>query len=798
MQAQTWRRWAGHQVASAYEPHPRPRVRARSATPRRCIDVSPLYKYLVRGPRRRAPARPHGHARRHQVRRRPGAVHPVVRRARQGHRRRHDRRLDEHDASASPPPSRTCAGCTMNAVGLDVAIEDVSDSHRRARAPGPAVARDPRAASPRGPRGAQVLPPRRTPRSAASRSRSRAPATPATSATRSGSTPARALPRLGRAHRGGHAVRHHARPASGRSTSRASRPGSSCSTSTTSPRTTRSSRPEVVAVRARPRLDGERSTRTASSAAARCAPRRRAGRRGASSASRCDWESLERSTPSVGLPPQLPTVAWRASVPVYRGGEQVGYATSGTWSPLLKKYIALAHVHGAALSRRARAVEIELTVEHRRKRAARRSRKLPFFDPDAAKARLTQHDRRYDAIVIGGGHNGLVDAAYLARAGTQGARARAPPRWSAARRSPRRSSRASSSRCSPTSSACSAPRSSATSICRATACRSCRSRARSRRCDNGDYLAQLGRSRRERAASSCRHSPRDADAYDEFGRLMHHMAQAVKPILGDDAARPDVARAVATSTACCKLGRHMRGARRRAVPRAVQADDDERARLPRRVVRDRRAQGDQVGERHHRHVPRAALAGHGVRAAASLHGRDRRRVPRVGLRRRAAPARSAKAIASAARALRRRDPHRRRRGARAACRAAARPASCSRTATRSPRRSSSRGSTRGAPSSSCVEPKELPDDFVEDIQRFRFRGSSGKVNLALERAAGLHLPARAVGPHLRGAISISPSIDYLERAYDDAKYGEFSRRPVHGHRDPVDDRSRHGAARAST
>ena len=45
------------------------------------------------------------------------------------------------------------------------------------------------------------------------------------------------------------------------------------------------------------------------------------------------------------------------------------------------------------------------------------------------------------------------------------------------------------------------------------------------------------------------------------------------------------------------------------------------------------------------------------------------------------------------------------------------------------------------------------------------------------RAAGLHLRCPAPGPHLRGAISISPSVDYMERAYDDAKYGRFSRRP---------------------
>jgi phytoene dehydrogenase-like protein len=70
----------------------------------------------------------------------------------------------------------------------------------------------------------------------------------------------------------------------------------------------------------------------------------------------------------------------------------------------------------------------------------------------------------------------------------------------------------------------------------------------------------------------------------------------------------------------------------------------------------------------------------------------------------------------------------------------------------------------------------LPEDFVEQVKRYKFRGSSGKVNLALDALPDFKcLPGP--GPHLRGAISISPSVDYMERAYDDAKYGRFSRHP---------------------
>jgi phytoene dehydrogenase-like protein len=70
----------------------------------------------------------------------------------------------------------------------------------------------------------------------------------------------------------------------------------------------------------------------------------------------------------------------------------------------------------------------------------------------------------------------------------------------------------------------------------------------------------------------------------------------------------------------------------------------------------------------------------------------------------------------------------------------------------------------------------LPADFVEDVHRYKYRGSSGKVNLALDGLPNFScLPG--AGTHLRGAVSISPSVDYMERAYDDAKYGRFSRRP---------------------
>jgi len=75
-----------------------------------------------------------------------------------------------------------------------------------------------------------------------------------------------------------------------------------------------------------------------------------------------------------------------------------------------------------------------------------------------------------------------------------------------------------------------------------------------------------------------------------------------------------------------------------------------------------------------------------------------------------------------------------------------------------------------------VEPGTLDPEFEAEIRRFKFRGSSGKVNMAVDRLPDFTaLPG--VGEHLRGAISFSPSIDDMERAYDDAKYGHFSTKP---------------------
>ncbi|MFP3883135.1 MAG: phytoene desaturase family protein [Actinomycetota bacterium] len=75
-----------------------------------------------------------------------------------------------------------------------------------------------------------------------------------------------------------------------------------------------------------------------------------------------------------------------------------------------------------------------------------------------------------------------------------------------------------------------------------------------------------------------------------------------------------------------------------------------------------------------------------------------------------------------------------------------------------------------------VDPRELPADLVEDISRYKFQGTSAKVNFALD--ANPTFPAlEGRTDQFRGFINIAPSLDYLERAFDDAKYGWYSQGP---------------------
>lgn len=93
-----------------------------------------------------------------------------------------------------------------------------------------------------------------------------------------------------------------------------------------------------------------------------------------------DWEALEAAFERHDLPPAIPTAAWRKRVPLYRGMRQVGYASSGTWSPTLKKNLALASVF-SEVQAPGTELDIELLVDWERTRIPCVVTELPFFDP---------------------------------------------------------------------------------------------------------------------------------------------------------------------------------------------------------------------------------------------------------------------------------------------------------------------------------------------------------------------------------------------------------------------------------
>ena len=92
------------------------------------------------------------------------------------------------------------------------------------------------------------------------------------------------------------------------------------------------------------------------------------------------WSEVEQIYERIGLPPTVGATASRVAVPVYRGGRQVGKATTTTWSPVLKKMIALATVDRPHYAEGTQ-VQIEVTVEAVRHKVAATVVKTPFFNP---------------------------------------------------------------------------------------------------------------------------------------------------------------------------------------------------------------------------------------------------------------------------------------------------------------------------------------------------------------------------------------------------------------------------------
>jgi phytoene dehydrogenase-like protein len=377
----------------------------------------------------------------------------------------------------------------------------------------------------------------------------------------------------------------------------------------------------------------------------------------------------------------------------------------------------------------------------------------------------------YDTIVIGGGHNGLVAATYLARAGK---------RVIVLERRERVGGAAMSEQIFPgfTFSVFSY----VVSLLRPEIIRDLDLPRHGLHVlplestltplPNGDYLAQWNdhdQNRRELA----RHSLRDAEAYDEFGRLMHLLARAVKPILG--MVPPDPASLAPGDLAgMWQLAKYFRGLgpeRFHTLHKllTMSAADYLDEWFETEALKGTKSASGIIGTLLGPRSPGTAyvLLHHYM---GELDG-----VFRAWGFAKGGNGSVSAAIAGAARAagaeIRTEAPvanvlveNGRATGVALASGEEIRATLVLSNA--DPRRTFF----------DLVGEKHLPSEFLDGIRRFRFRGASAKVNLALGELPDFTcLPGR--GPHLRGAISISPSVDYLERAYDEAKYGEFSSRP---------------------
>ena len=379
--------------------------------------------------------------------------------------------------------------------------------------------------------------------------------------------------------------------------------------------------------------------------------------------------------------------------------------------------------------------------------------------------------KSYDAIVIGGGHNGLVNAAYLARAGRK---------VLVLERRELVGGAAVSEQVFPgfTFSVFSY----VVSLLRPEIIRDLELPRHGLHIlplestvtplPNGDYLGQWGdhdQSRRE----LYRHSPHDAEAYDAYGQLMHHMAHAVRPILA--MMPPDPTSLSPRDLAgMLRLGRHMRS----LGPKKFNA-------LHKLMTM---SAADFLDEWFETDALKATKSASGIigtflgprspgTAYVLLHHYmgELDGVFRAWGFAKGGTGSVSEAIAGAARRFG------------AEIRTGAAVAKVRVKHGRATGVVLDNGDEIGArvvvsgldPRRTfleMLEPNTLPEEFAGAIGRFKFRGSSGKVNLALSELPNFTcLPGN--GPHLRGAISISPSLDYVERAYDDAKYGEFSRRP---------------------
>ena len=294
---------------------------------------------------------------------------------------------------------------------------------------------------------------------------------------------------------------------------------------------------------------------------------------------------------------------------------------------------------------------------------------------------------------------------------------------------------------------------------------------------NGDYLMRWHDSAETRR-ELMRHSPADAEAYESFGRRMFHLAMTVRPILGTAPPDPsslkpgNLALMARIGRGFARQGRHLYDL---AKLMTMSSADYVEEHFETPVLQGTLASSGIIGTFLGPRSPGSAyvMLHHYM---GEIDGQFRAwGLPRGGM------GGLAEALAAAAR----------HQGAEIRTEAAIEQVLVENGRAAGVVLAGSGEEIRARTVISSVDPKltfeklvaaeHLDDAFRARIARYKLRGSSGKVNLSLDALPEFTcLAGKSAGEKrafLSGAISISPSIDYLERAYDDAKYGRFSRRP---------------------
>ncbi len=397
--------------------------------------------------------------------------------------------------------------------------------------------------------------------------------------------------------------------------------------------------------------------------------------------------------------------------------------------------------------------------------------RTPRPDRATKAARGTKVDRAYDAIVVGGGHNGLVNGAYLAKAGL---------RTLVLERRHLVGGAAITEELRPGFSFTTF--SYALSLLRPEIVQELDlvrhgfmpllMSSTFAPMENGDYLL-LGQDHGENQQEIRRHSRRDADAYERFDRDMGRVLQAMKPLM--DAPPPNLfSDEPEELLALAGLGVRLRSLPRDVLHNLVRLvtgsaadflDDYFESEILKGYLASSSIIGTKVGPR----SPGSGLVllyhllgeHDGVMGAWSFHKGGNGGFTQVLARAAAAFGADVRLEAPVANVITKDG-----RALGVALEDGSEYRAPVVVSALDPRRTFTE----------LVDPRELPSDLVDAIRRYRFQGTSAKVNFALD---GLPVYPALAGreDHYRGFTNVGPSLDYLERAFDEAKYGWYSSRP---------------------